>query len=190
MHKNTKAALAVTTASVLLIGGAGTLASWNDSESVSGGDIRSGTLSLVQAEGQGCGDWILDAAGGGEVFSPGSTLLVPGDVITRTCTYTVNASGAHLKATAGLGTPKFAAASDADLVKQLKPSAVYTLGAAGAGTAAAPLADGGAITSADNGKVLTAVVSVTFDAATAGTTAQGVTATLDALTVSLSQQHA
>lgn len=54
MHNNIKAALAATAATVLLLGGAGTLASWNDSETIGGGAIKSGELSLTQEVGQTC----------------------------------------------------------------------------------------------------------------------------------------
>ena len=185
MHNNIKAAFAATTATVLLLGGAGTLASWNDSESIGGGAIKSGTLSLTQETGQTCTAWTLDAAGGGGAFVPGTTLVVPGDVITRTCTYTVNASGEHLAASVGLASPSFSESNQ--LVSALSATATYTRDP---GTGAVPLTDGATLTDANDGDVLTAEVSVTFDAATAGTTAQALTATLDALVVSLTQSHA
>jgi alternate signal-mediated exported protein len=185
MHKNTKAAFAATTAAVLLLGGASTLASWNDSKNIDGGAIESGKLSLTQETGQTCTAWALDAAGGGGAFVPGTTLVVPGDVITRTCTYTVNATGEHLAATVGLASPSFAETND--LVTALTATATYT---SDPGDGAVPLADDAAITDANDGDVLSAAVSVTFDAAIDGTTAQELTATLDALTVSLTQSHA
>ena len=185
MHSNIKAAFAATTAAVLLLGGAGTLASWNDSASVDGGAIKSGKLSLTQESGQTCTAWAMDAAGGSGAFVPGTTLVVPGDVITRTCTYTVNATGEHLAANIGLANPSFDETND--LVSALDATATYTRDP---GTGAVPLADDAVITDANDGDVLSAAVSVTFDASTAGTTAQEMTATLDALTVSLTQSHA
>ena len=185
MHTNTKAALAATTAAVLLLGGAGTMASWNDSATVGGGAITSGTLSLTQESGQTCTAWALDAAGGGGAFVPGTTLVVPGDVITRTCTYTINATGEHLAANVGLAVPSFDETNA--LVSALDATATYTLDP---GTGAVALDDDAALTDANDGDVLSAAVSVVFDAATTGTTAQEMTATLDALTVSLTQSHA
>lgn len=111
--------------------------------------------------------------------------MVPGDVITRTCTYTVNASGEHLAATVDLATPSFAETND--LASALNATATYTRDP---GTGAVPLADDAAITDANDGDVLSAAISVTFNDATAGTTAQEMTATLGALTVSLTQSHA
>ncbi|MFC7359738.1 alternate-type signal peptide domain-containing protein [Nocardioides astragali] len=189
MHKNTKAACAATAAAVLLLGGASTMASWNDSKTIAGGAIKSGSLSLTQETGQTCTAWTLDGAGGGGAFVPGTTLVVPGDVITRTCTYTVNATGEHLAATVGLASPSFDETND--LVSALTADADYTIDADPLeDPAAATIADGAAITSANDGDVLSAAVSVTFSSATAGTTAQEMTATLDALTVSLTQTHA
>lgn len=110
---------------------------------------------------------------------------MPGDVITRTCTYTVNATGEHLTAAVDLATPSFSETNQ--LVSALSATATYTTDP---GTGAVPLTDGASITDANDGDVLTAELSVTFDAATAGTTAQALTATLDALVVSLTQSHA
>ena len=184
MHKNTKAAFAATTAAVLLLGGAGTLASWNDSETIGGGAIASGSLSLSQEAARPAprGRWTRPAVA---ALSPGTTLVVPGDVITRTCTYTVNATGEHLAATVDLATPSFGESNE--LASALQPTATYTRDP---GTGAVALADGAQITDDNDGDVLTAAVSVTFDAATSGATAQEMTATLDALTVSLTQTHA
>jgi alternate signal-mediated exported protein len=94
-------------------------------------------------------------------------------------------------ATVGLASPTYASGSDATLVSKLAAAADYTIDADPLeAPAAATIADGATISSTHDGNVLTAVVNVTFDAATAGATAQDVTATLDALTVSLTQTHA
>jgi alternate signal-mediated exported protein len=99
MKKTTKGAIAAGGAAVLLMGGAGTLAFWTATGSASLGTISSGHLTISAGT---CGAWTLDAAGGGGTFAPATSKLVPGDSITRTCTYTVTAAGDHLKATVGL----------------------------------------------------------------------------------------
>jgi alternate signal-mediated exported protein len=180
MRKTVKGALAAGVGGVLLLGGAGTLAYWSDSESITGGDIDSGTLSLTQEVGQTCSDWTLDAAGGATTYTPGTTLVVPGDVITKTCDYTVHASGAHLAADLGLDAGTIS--GDADLVNALDAIATYKLDGV-------IVATGADITSANEGDVLQAVIAVTFDPATAGTTAQAMTAALADLTVTLTQTH-
>ncbi len=180
MNQTTKGALAAAAAGALLLGGAGSLAYWSDSKTVTGGAISSGTLSLTQEVGQVCSSWTLDAAGGATAYTPGVTLVVPGDVITKTCDYTVHASGAHLAADLTMDATSITGAND--LSSALTPGATYTL----AGNAVATGAD---ITSANDGDVLNAVITVTFESATSGLTAQGMTAGLDDLVVSLVQTH-
>jgi alternate signal-mediated exported protein len=181
MNRSTKGALAVAAAGALLLGGAGSLAYWNSSQTVAGGSIASGTLTLTQEAGQSCTDWALDAAGGATTYTPGSTLVVPGDVITKTCDYTVHASGAHLAAHLTMDATTITGSND--LSAALVPGATYTL-------ATVPVVDGQAITSSDDGAVLSATITVTFDSGTSGVTAQGLTAGLDDIVVSLVQTHA
>jgi alternate signal-mediated exported protein len=180
MNRSTKGALAAAAAGALLLGGAGSLAYWNSSQTVAGGSISSGTLTLTQEVGQSCTAWTLDAAGGATAYTPGTTLVVPGDVITMTCDYTVHASGAHLAANLSMDATTITGSND--LSAALTPGATYTLGAT-------PVASGQAITSADDGAVLSATITVTFDSATSGVTAQGLTAGLDDIVVSLVQTH-
>lgn len=96
MKKSTKGALAAGSAAVLLMGGAGTLAYWTDSATVGGTDIATGHLKLINAD---CGEdgWLLDA---GTVSEAAFTtqLLVPGDSVSQTCTYEVDAVGEHIAA--------------------------------------------------------------------------------------------
>jgi len=90
MKKTTKGALAAGSAAVLLMGGAGTLAYWTDSVTAPGASISSGHLKLVDPD---CGSgWVLD---GGASFD--TQLLVPGDSLTQTCTYTLDVAGEHLR---------------------------------------------------------------------------------------------
>lgn len=181
MNKSTKGAVAAAAAGALLLGGAGSLAYWNSEQTIAGGAISSGTLTLTQETGQVCTDWTLDAAGGATAYTPGTTLVVPGDVITKTCDYTVTASGAHLAASLTMDATSIT--GDADLAAALTPAATYTLGVS-------PVSSGQSITTADNGSVLHAVISVTFNTATSGVTAQGMTASLDNIVVGLTQTHA
>lgn len=179
--KASKGALAAAAAGVLLLGGAGSLAYWSDSATVTGGAISSGTLALTQEIGQVCSNWVLDAAGGPTAYTPGVTLVVPGDVITKTCDYTVHATGAHLAADLTMDATSITGSND--LSAALTPGATYTLDGF-------VVATGQAITSADDQDVLNAVVTVTFNSATSGLTAQGLTAGLDDIVISLVQTHA
>jgi alternate signal-mediated exported protein len=182
MNRSTKGALAASAAGALLLGGAGSLAYWNSNQTVGGAAIASGTLTLTQEGAQTCTDWTLDAAGA-TTYVPGTTLVVPGDVITRTCDYTVTASGEHLSATLGITPPAYQAGHDADLEGALTLAATYTLNGV-------PVADGQAISTADDTAVLHAVVTVTFKSTTLGVTAQGMSTVLDDITVGLTQAHA
>lgn len=100
MKKSTKGALAAGAAGVLLLGGAGSLAYWTDAGTVNGTDITSGHLALdpVAAE---CDDtWRLN-----DTEDYVAQVLVPGDTLTRHCTYTVDMAGDNLEAELDVSAP-------------------------------------------------------------------------------------
>ena len=116
MKRTTKGAIAAAAAGVLLLGGAGSLAFWTDDATVEGADISAGYLKLINAD---CGaDWTLD---GGAVYT--TQLLVPGDTLTKTCTYEVDAAGEHLAATFDVEAPTFTTSNG--LTDELDVAAVY-----------------------------------------------------------------
>lgn len=90
MNKTTKASLAAGGAAVLLLGGVGSLAYWTDDATVDAGSINSGFLTLDAGT---CGAGWTYVAGGAPVVN-----FVPGDVVTRTCTFVVGAEGDNLSA--------------------------------------------------------------------------------------------
>ncbi|WP_341926456.1 alternate-type signal peptide domain-containing protein [Nocardioides psychrotolerans] len=98
MNKTTKGALAAGVAAVLLTGGAGTLAFWSDGDTIATPDLSSGGLDIVQTA---CPDWTLDGDGGAGGLL-GAREIVPGDTLTRTCTYDIVAEGDHFEATLNL----------------------------------------------------------------------------------------
>jgi alternate signal-mediated exported protein len=172
MRKSTKGALATAAAAVLLLGGAGTLAYWSDSGTVPGGTIQSGRLELGTPD---CGaGWTLD---GGAPFT--TQLLVPGDTLTKVCTLDLVATGAHLGADLVVDTPSWAGANP--LTSQLAPTATFTVN----GVAKAH------ITSADDTGTaeVQASVAVVFDGPSATNASQGLTATLNAISVVATQTH-
>lgn len=178
MKKTTKGALAAGAAAVLLLGGAGTLAYWNADTEIDGGQISSGQLLLSDAD---CGDgWTLDAGedAPGTEFVPGTTLIVPGDVITKTCTFDITATGDHLRATLEPSDAAFSSAANA-LSDDLTIGATYTIGGV-----AAPAE----ITEDNDGNTVTAVVSVTFDSGS-DNLSQDLAATLDTITITATQVH-
>ena len=172
MKKSTKGAYAATAAAVLLLGGAGTLAYWNDTTTVAGGEIESGVLWLGNPDcGQG---WTLD---GGDVFT--TQLLVRGDTLTKVCTIDLVAEGEHLGADLALDTPAWEATNP--LTNQLTASATFRVNAAAKTH----------ITSADDTGVdeVEATVSVVFAGPAATNASQGLLATLDEINLVATQTH-
>jgi len=178
MKKSTKGAAAAGAAAVLLLGGAGSLAYWNATTTVGGASLSSGTLTLTDATTPSCAaaPWTIDSgeAPAGATFTPGTDKLVPGDVITKTCTYTLGATGTHLRAT----------------LAATGGTATGTL--ADALTVSSTFKDGGTdvteVTDENDGDTLTAQISVTFEGASDNTT-QDLAATLADYTVTLTQAH-
>ena len=91
MKKSTKGAIAAASAGVLLLGGAGTLAYWTDSGTVTGTTITSGHLTLDATACQGPTGWDLE----GDAFDTSTDTLIPGDTLTKTCDVDVDVEGTH-----------------------------------------------------------------------------------------------
>ena len=77
MNSTTKGSLAAVVAALLLTGGAGTLAYWNDTENVPAARSRRAQLDLLGTPACGAG-WVLD---GGATLT--NQLIVPGDTLTK-----------------------------------------------------------------------------------------------------------
>ncbi|WP_148615019.1 alternate-type signal peptide domain-containing protein [Nocardioides rubriscoriae] len=187
MNKTTKGAFAASAAAVLLLGGAGSLAYWTDNAFVDGGSITAGTLDI--AAGTCDTDWTY---AGSKVGTGKVTLFVPGDVVTKKCTFTIAATGDNLKASVAAPSSLDVTGSKTGSSLSISTAASYTLTK---GTASKTIANGGTITSADDASTLTAtfVATIPFGTdETAGTKVnandtQAITATLNRLTVSLTQ---
>lgn len=187
MRKTTKGAFAAATAGVLLLGGAGSLAYWTDTVDAPGGTIGAGHLRI--SDTTTCSSWTYDGdeVTGGATFTPGTSVLVPGDVISRDCDVTVEAEGEHLRATVeateGTNTGLFAGATP-------------TLTLDVSNIAASP--DGGAtafedlspqeITETNDGDTLRVTTTVTF-AGTADNATQDIDSVLDDITLTATQVH-
>jgi alternate signal-mediated exported protein len=180
VKKATKGAVAAGIGGVLLLGGAGTVAFWTDNEPITGGTIASGHLRIVtDGTNQGCGAWELDTAESAPTAYTVGQPLVPGDVLTRDCAFTVQATGNHLRATVGISAVNFSgAASDFGGQLHASVSAVKIGGT--------PVSS---FTEADDGGTLTASVSVTFDSAAPNGT-EDLATFLDSLTLTATQVHA
>lgn len=159
MRSSIKAALAATAGGALLLGGAGSLAYWTDDEDITGGTVNGGSLDLTSAD---CGvGWELNGEGVTFLFS---RPLVPGDVLTKTCSYVVDATGDNLRADVSATAPDFGAVTA--LTAELAFTSSYTLDAVGA-PAPAAFTPTDQITEADDGLELIATLTVDFDFASA-----------------------
>jgi alternate signal-mediated exported protein len=134
MNRTTKGALAAGAAGALLLGGVGTLAFWTDTEVMTGTTIGSGHMQLVSPS---CGaGWILD---GGATYT--TQVLVPGDTLTKVCTYTVEADGAHLTASFDATAPGDVTGAPA-LVDEISFTDTYKVNTVASGDTDVPIADG------------------------------------------------
>lgn len=177
-NKMFKGALAISFAALLLLGGAGSLAFWTATGTVSGAAIDTGQLALSTPDCSG--GWTLDAAGGGGTFTPGVTLLVPGDVITEDCTTTLTATGAHMSGTI---------TADQNPAVTGAPAGTFTV-AVGTVTDTTTGNPADTFTNANNGDTLSIEVQVTFvDPGTADNTTQNLTAALGDITLTATQSH-
>lgn len=174
MKNTTKGALAAATAAVLLMGGAGSLASWSDTETLTGGSVQAGNLSLDAPTCDASWKYAVGKAGNGANVGR----FVPGDVVSKSCTFTVNGAGDNLQAS--LSTPTTVAMTGNNVSATVVTS--YKLGAAAMTLPAT-------ITSADNAKVVTATFTATFPFGPTvnANNMQNAVASLNNITVNLTQ---
>lgn len=176
MKKSTKGALAAAAAGSLLLGGAGSLAYWTDASTISGSSIGSGHLKLTPAAA-GCDAWQL----GGSDFNTGTETIVPGDTLTRHCSYTADMAGTSLTATVDVSTPSF---TGGGLAPALTPSATYAVAGGSDVNAGTP-------TTIGDGDSVDVDITVSFPRGTGVDNtynrAAGLTAALGAITVTATQ---
>lgn len=178
MKNTTKGAIAGGAAGVLLLGGLGSLAYWSDSETLDGGSVTAGTLSLGTPV---CAPGVWQYAPGSPAAGDPVNLIVPGDEIVKDCTFTITATGDNLEA--DLTTPATTSVTGGEgTTLKANVSAAYV-------SSGAPI--NAKITDANDGDVVTATIMVAFprgDAATINTNdMQGITAQLNAIPVTLTQ---
>lgn len=94
MKKVTKATIAAVAAGALLLGGAGTIARWQATQTIDAGTVESGHLNLTTT---GTGQWQdISNPDAPEPFDPTTQQLVPGDVVTFSQTATIDAEGKNI----------------------------------------------------------------------------------------------
>jgi alternate signal-mediated exported protein len=176
MNKSTKGALAAAAAGTLLLGGAGSLAFWTSQQSVDGTSITSGHLKLGTPD---CGSgWQLD---GTPTTNYTGQLLVPGDTLTKSCSFTVDAAGSHL--TADFGVTGGGDTGAAALLAETNVTAVYKVNGSTVGTSAVPIV---------NGDVVSVDLTIDWPYGTENNNsnqAGGLTETLGNITVTATQHH-
>ncbi len=182
MNRKAKAALAAGAAAVLLLGGAGTFAFWQDQTESGGGTITSGTLALSECTPTSGSGW-RDVTGGRSVaVDLPDFRIVPGDTREYSCTSTVTASGTNLSATLAADTSEmFSELSDPALQAQLIDTSLTATTSSGA------VLPDAQVTDQNDGETLTIAARLTFDPETSGTIAQGTSVTLNNVLITLTQ---
>jgi alternate signal-mediated exported protein len=94
MNKFTKASVAGAVGIALLLGGAGSFATWNASTTFSAGSITAGSMSLAAAGGT----WSNITNGSPVAIDQTDFRMVPGNTLEYTGTLTINSEGDDLKA--------------------------------------------------------------------------------------------
>lgn len=183
MDRRGKAALAAGAAAILLLGGAGSLAFWQDATQSGGGTITSGELSLSDCVPVGgASGWADVTNGAAEPIDLAAFRIVPGDTLQYTCRTTVSADGDNLTATLAADTSQmFSGASDPALVAQLIDTDLTATDSSGTVLPNAQL------TEADDGEVVTVAARLTFDPATPDQVAQNTSVTLNNVAITLTQ---
>ncbi|MEO7348933.1 MAG: alternate-type signal peptide domain-containing protein [Terrimesophilobacter sp.] len=167
MNKLTKAAIAGAAGIALLLGGAGSLAYWNDSAAVSGSTISSGTLA-IDLDGTATKTY----TGTNDAVS----LIVPGDSVTIEQMITIDASGDNLSATLEL--------DEAALTGDLKDYVTVSFKAFAGAVEVTGLTN---LTAAEAGAIDKVVVTVVFDSATENKDGQDSALDLGELVLKLTQ---
>ncbi|CAM3031837.1 alternate-type signal peptide domain-containing protein [Skermania piniformis] len=162
MNQKVKGAMAAAAGGILLLGGLGSYALWEDSENIGGGPISSGELSIDPV---GTPTWedVSDITPG-PIADISNFLIVPGDVLEYHASYMIAASGDNLKAT--LTADQAGITGDPALLAHVSSELAVT-----------GLADGGSagvytVTDADAGSAIDVVVTLTFDRDTPDQVAQ------------------
>lgn len=189
MKKTTKGTLAAAAAAVLLLGGGTSLAYWTASAEANGGVVTSGELALEYLSCDAAG-WVHE---NGPADGQPVDLFVPGDIISKSCTFNVVAHGDNLKATLTAPTSVALSNGDATNTAVANVAVSYALDSATSFDADAALT-GTQITESAADRTLTATFTVTFpfgNTTDTNTNAmQNWEAQFDALTITLDQVNA
>lgn len=173
MNKMAKGAMATGLGVILLVGGGGTLATWNQAQSASMGSIVAGDLNLAPSATNGTGQWAT--AAGTKIPNIAAYKVVPGEALTYTQNLDLTLVGDQMKATLALT----GAGVDNGFGTNV---GVVTTVAKGAKTLT-----GVTLLPADSG-VITATTTFTFKVATTGRDAVNATYNFSTVGYKLEQQ--
>jgi alternate signal-mediated exported protein len=180
MNKMIKGSTAGAIGVVLLMGGFGTYALWSDSEQLAANSVTSGVLTIDTADGTWddvrttgvARDWSADA------------LMVPGDVITYTQSFTVNGTGDNLSGTIKLNALPMSP-------NGFSSALTRTVNVVDSGPGATDVTKGNAtefsFSAPFDTATLTATVTYTLPSSVSGTDDQNKTATTPASTFTIAQ---
>ena len=168
MKKNTKGAIAVGAAALLLAGGAGTMAAWSDEASLGGDTVTSGQLRITETA---AGAWTW--AGTDDEFDPETDRIVPGDAVEYTGEYELAVEGTNL-----------VASLTSDLGGVTGDLASYLTVAATSDTTGITLDN---ITEDNDGDTVSVTTTITFNPETSGTDGMETEASLEGSTITLQQ---
>lgn len=180
MNKITKGAIAGAAGIVLLLGGAGTFALWNDSADLDGSTVTSGELFITQST---AGSW-SNVTQATPVAIPNITAfkMVPGNTLRFTKAVNITATGNDLTATLTYDPSSIVIPTD------LAPYVTVTLGAVSSGS---NIVSSGTntftVTPAVGASTVTVTVTVAFSSTTPGLTGQNQTIDLSNVTLTLTQ---
>ncbi len=99
MNKLVKGAIATGVGVIVLVGGGGTLATWNQAQSASMGSVVSGDLNLEINAATDKGHWTNAV---GSTINAATYKVVPGEVLTYTQDLKVTLAGDRMRARLGL----------------------------------------------------------------------------------------
>jgi alternate signal-mediated exported protein len=173
MNKLTKGTIAGAAGIVLLLGGAGTFALWNDTADIPGGTVTSGTLSFDDVAPGVWQDISPDVDGQPITIDPATFLTVPGDVLAYTSEVVVNATGNNLLADFGVTYDNSTALPTG-----------FTAAVTVEDSLGAPVTGPIQVT---DGDTYTVVVTLTFDITTAGQVSQDTPVDLGGIDLTLTQ---
>lgn len=182
LSKTARGAIAAVIAVLLLAGGFGSYALWNDSATLPGGTVHSGELTIAT---QGDGTWtdLNPVDSQSSDWDPATDKIVPGDRIELGQGVVITATGKNLVADLDVDTSGIT--GDPELVKNL--DITVTLSKDGSDDVVITPGTPVTITSADAGTYSAHVVFELPDSVS-GTTAQNESVDLSAVSYTLSQQ--